>query len=152
MQGMHVSVKWTPGASAGILVAGNGSSGYSSSQLLLPLGITVDSQSNILYIADYERVHNYRLAIWCDSRHSCCRYELNIGQHTVIYYMHPWGIIRDTYGNLYVADYLEITEYKCSAPLVSSFSAGKTIAGIGVSQLSSRGLYVTDLELHLTLK
>ena len=46
-------VMWASGALTGVLVAGNGSSGYSSAQLAYPIGLTVDSKSSTLYIADY---------------------------------------------------------------------------------------------------
>ncbi|CAF3849319.1 unnamed protein product [Rotaria sp. Silwood1] len=47
----HRIVKWLPGATSGVVIAGTGSSGSSSSQLNTPKDVYVDSFGNI-YVAD----------------------------------------------------------------------------------------------------
>ncbi|CAF1341711.1 unnamed protein product [Rotaria sordida] len=117
-------VKWSSGASTGVLVAGDGSSGYSSSQLNFPLGITIDSNDNTLYIADYNRHTIISWPVGTTTGTIIVGSNATVGSLASLLY-YPWGIIRDTYGNLYNG---------------SSFSSGTTIAGMGTAQLSSRGL------------
>ncbi|CAF3677650.1 unnamed protein product [Rotaria sordida] len=131
-------VKWSSGASTGVLVAGSGSSGYSSSQLNFPLGITVDSNNNTLYIADFQSHTIISWPVGTTTGTIIAGLNATSGSIASLLYA-PWGIIRDTYGNLYVSDYgNHRIQFYCSNG--SSFSSGTTIAGMGTAQLSSRGL------------
>ena len=132
-------VKWSSGAVTGVLVAGNGSLGYTPNQLDLPLGIVVDSQSNIIYIADYSM---QTIVAWPSGMSAGSIVAgVNSTQGSIpSLFSYPWGVIRDTYGNLYVSDHGNHRIQKFCAN-GSSFSSGITIAGIGLAQLSSTGLY-----------
>jgi sugar lactone lactonase YvrE len=157
-------VKWSLGASSGILVAGNGSSGYTSSQLNFPLGIIVASQSNTIYIADYgvQTVVTWPSGMTVGT--IVAGLNSTLGNIPSLL-DRPWGIISDIYGNLYVGDSANHRIQQFCA-IGSSFSSGTTIAGIGVAQLSSRGLnlptsiafdsqmnlYVTDYYNHRVQK
>ena len=137
-------VKWSPGAVTGVLVAGNGSAGFGSGQLGYPIGIAADSQSNTFYIVD----HNL---------HTVVAWPSGMTTGTIVAGLNstagnipgllqsPWSIIRDTYGNLYVADSGN-HRIQMFCAVGSSFSTGTTIAGVGLAQVSSRGLnYPTGL-------
>ena len=131
-------VKWSPGALTGVLVAGNGSSGYGSGQLGFPLGIIVDSPSNTLYIADYS---SHTIVTWPSglTAGTVVAGLNSTAGSTQVLLRNPWGIARDTYGNLYVAE-TGNHRVQMFCAVGSSFSTSTTIAGIGLSQLSSRGL------------
>jgi sugar lactone lactonase YvrE len=132
-------VKWIPGASSGILIAGaNGSTGYSSNQLALPLGITVDTQTGIIYIADF---YAQTIVAWTSYMTSGTVIIGTNSTHgnTVSLLNYPFGIIRDVYGNIYVSDYNN-HRVQMYCAVGSSFTNGTTIAGVGVAQFSSFGL------------
>lgn len=139
-------VKWSSGAVTGVLVAGNGSTGYVSGQLVYPVGIVLDSQSNTLYIADY---NSHTIVAWLASATSgtiVAGFDSTAG-NTPALLQNPWGITRDTYGNIYVADFRN-SRIQMFCSVGSSFSNGTTIAGFGLTQLSSRGLsFPTGLAL-----
>ena len=56
----HRVVRWAPGSSAGVIVAGNGTAGTSLEQLNSPYGVWVDSSVNV-YVSDY---NNHRVMRW----------------------------------------------------------------------------------------
>lgn len=131
-------VRWSQGASNGTLVAGNGSTGSSSSQLLLPIGMTVNSKTNTLYISDFSL---HTVAAWqIGATTGSIVAGMNSTQGTLSSLLNaPWDIIRDKYGNFYVSDCANHRiQMFCASQ--SSFSSGTTIAGTGVSTASARGL------------
>ena len=133
-------VKWSAGALTGVLVAGNGTQGYGSGQLAYPIGITIDAQSNTFYIVDYS---SHTVVAWpsgMTARAIVAGLNSTAGS-TQDLLNNPWGIIRDTYGNLYVAD-TGNNRVQMFCAIGSSFSSSSTIAGIGLAQLSSRGLHL----------
>ncbi|CAF3617314.1 unnamed protein product [Rotaria sp. Silwood1] len=131
-------VQWVSGNSSGILVAGNGSSGYSSNQLAAPVDIIVDSQNQILYIADF---YAQTIVSWTIGKTAG---TILLGTNSTIgnspsLFQYPYGLMRDTYGNLYVSDrFNHRVQMFCLNG--TSFSSGKIIAGTGTSQFSSIGL------------
>lgn len=58
--GNHRILRWPSGASAGVIVAGNGTTGASLEQLDSPHGVWVDSSANV-YVTDYD---NHRVMRW----------------------------------------------------------------------------------------
>ena len=133
-------VKWSSGAVTGVLVGGNGSTGYAPGQLAYPVGIVLDSQSNTLYISDY---NSHTIVTWpAGAASGTIVAGLNsTAGNTPALLQNPWGITRDSYGNIYVADSSN-SRIQMFCAVGSSFSSGTTIAGIGLAQLSSRGLYI----------
>lgn len=56
----HRIVRWLNGASSGVIVAGNGTSGSTLNQVRTPYGVWVDSSSNV-YATEYS---NHRVTKW----------------------------------------------------------------------------------------
>ncbi|CAF3859332.1 unnamed protein product [Rotaria sordida] len=128
-------VQWISGNSSGILVTGNASSGFSSNQLALPVDIIVDSQNQIIYIANFNA---HTIVSWTIGKTAG---TILLGTNSTkgnspSLFQYPFGLIRDTYGNLYVSDlFNHRVQMFCLNG--TSFSSGKVIAGTGISQFSS---------------
>ena len=58
--GSHRVMRWGPGATSGVRVAGNGTNGSSLNQLGTPYGVWVDSSSNV-FVAEFG---NHRITKW----------------------------------------------------------------------------------------
>ena len=88
----HRVMKWQPGSSSGVLVAGNGTSGNDTSQLSCPLGIFLD-QNVALYIAD---ACNDRIQKWLIGSSAGITVAGDNGQIGF-----PTDVSVDTYGTIY---------------------------------------------------
>jgi len=94
--------EWTPGATAGITVAGFGGYGNSPSQLADPRGIFVDGSGN-MYIADFE---NSRIQEWAPGATSGTTVAGMGGFGSSPSELdYPMNVYVDGSGNIYVADY-----------------------------------------------
>ncbi len=119
-------MKWTPGASSGIIVAGQNSSTpvYDSSGLYGPEGCWVDASGNV-YVAD---ANNHRVQKWAPG----ATYGVTVaGQsngshgHATNQLFNPAGVYVDSSGNIFVADFNNNRIQKWA----QGASSGVTVAG-----------------------
>ena len=95
--------RWTPGASSGVFVAGiPGSSGATSTQLSLPMGIKIDTYLNI-YVADSG---NDRVQMFCANNQTGITIAGFGGDgDNATQLSSPKGIAFDSAMNMYISDY-----------------------------------------------
>ena len=100
----HSVIRWTPGATSGVFVAGTpGQSGSSSTTLNNPLGIKLDNYLNV-YVADSV---NNRIQMFCANSSSAFTIAgTGIAGSNASQLSQPRGIVLDSAMNLYVADYI----------------------------------------------
>lgn len=101
----HSVMRWTPGAPSGTFIAGTpGSPGSSSTQLILPRGIRIDSYSNV-YVAD---MYNHRIQMFCQQSSVGVTIAglVGIAGNGATELNRPQGIAFDSAMNLYVNDAL----------------------------------------------
>ncbi|WP_118975964.1 Ig-like domain-containing protein [Taibaiella koreensis] len=95
-------VKWAPGATSGVTVAGGNGPGSSPGQLYWPYGVCVDASQNV-YVADY---NNGRIQKWAPGATSGVTVAGGNGTGPgADQFYHPVNLTIDTSGTLYVADY-----------------------------------------------
>lgn len=113
-------VKWAPGASSGVVVAGTGVSGNSTSQLANPLDIYVDCNGN-MYIADF---NNSRIQFW-PAGASSGGTAVGVGTpgNGVYQLNSPTSVFLDGNYNIYVSDYGNNRVQKVSYTIARSFTA-----------------------------
>jgi gliding motility-associated-like protein len=93
-------VKWSPGATSGVLVAGGNGAGSSPSQLNAPAGVIVDTSGNI-YVSDYS---NFRVQKWAPGATAGVTVAGGNGFGNAANQLNPFGIYVDCAGNIYIAD------------------------------------------------
>lgn len=100
----HRIMKWHSGASSGIRVAGNGAVGSSSTQLNSPTQIIVDS-NEYMYISE---AGNSRITRWAPNSTfgTCIVACTGISGSTSKQLHGPHSLAFDSYGALYVSDYI----------------------------------------------
>lgn len=134
---------WTPTATASTIVAGGNGCGASSSQLYPPYGLTVDSSTNTIYIANSNA---HTIVAWSigDAVGTIVA-GVNSTYGAVDVFLHgPRDIKRDQYNNLYVADsYNNRIVLFCQNPPTTT---GRIIAGY---QLSNPSTIALDSNLNL---
>jgi gliding motility-associated-like protein len=115
-------VKWSPGATSGVLVAGGTGPGSSLSQLNAPAGVFVDTGGNV-YISDYS---NYRIQKWAPGATAGVTVAGGNGSGNAANQLNPFGIYVDCAGNIYIADGFNARIQKW-AP---GAAAGVTVVGL----------------------
>ncbi|WP_118975319.1 Ig-like domain-containing protein [Taibaiella koreensis] len=94
-------VKWAPGASAGTVIAGNGSAGNSPAQLNTPADVYIDGTGN-LYISD---LNNHRIQRWTPGASSGTTIAgTGISGNGATQLATPAGVMLDAGGNMFVTD------------------------------------------------
>ena len=95
-------VKWAPGATTGVVVAGvTGNPGAGLNQLNSPTGVFVDLQGN-LYVADFG---NHRVVKWAPNASSGVVVAGGNGSGAAANQLNgPQGIFVDNGGNIYISD------------------------------------------------
>ena len=98
----HRVVKWAPGASAGVVVAGGNGAGSGASQLNSPMGVCVDEAGNI-YVADFS---NQRVQKWTPGASTGTTVAGITGSAgaTANRLREPVSVAVDAYGSLYVTE------------------------------------------------
>lgn len=101
--GSHTVIRWTPGASSGVFVAGTpGFSGSSSTTLSSPVGLKLDNYLNV-YVADS---NNNRIQMFCaNNKTGITIAGTGTSGSGVTQLNQPYGLTFDSDMNLYVADY-----------------------------------------------
>ena len=146
---------WTSGATAGTIVAGGTSGGYSLSSLYFPQGLTVDSLTNTIYVANYDTETIIAWKLGATSGTIVAGQNGTIGASNSLL-RYPRDVKRDSNGNLYVLDSLNYRVLLfCQSP---PSTTGISIADIGSTTLPSIALdsnlnvYVVDYSYHRILK
>ena len=93
-RGNNRIMKWAPGATQGVMVAGTGVAGSGASQISSAEGLFVDADG-ILFIADWG---NHRIQEWIPGATEGINIPVN-GLNT------PAGVDFDNNGNMFIADY-----------------------------------------------
>lgn len=128
-------VKWVPGATVGVTVAGGNGSGPGSNQLNVAAGVWVDGNDNV-YVADYS---NHRVQKWAPGAITGVTVAGTSGSsgNTAALLRNPINIWGDTIGNIYVVDYGNHRIQKWAPGSTS----GVTVAGTGSSGTTATQLY-----------
>ena len=119
-------VKWAPGASSGVVVAGGNGSGSGANQLNGPQGVYVDAAQNV-YVADF---NNQRVQKWtpgASAGTTVAGVTGNAGTAPNLL-REPIGVMMDAGGNLYVTE--------CYNHRVSKWAPGAT-SGVTVAGSSA---------------
>ena len=122
-QGNHRVVRWAPGATSGVLVAG-GSQGAGLNQLSTPRSVFVTPEG-ILYVADWS---NYRILRFSSGSTTGVLVAGGNGQGSGLNQLNsPSGLQVDRMGNIYVADqsYHRIVRWKPNS------AGGELVVGDG---------------------
>ena len=98
----HTLMKWIPGASSGIVVAGTGNvSGSSSTLLNTPRGVKIDAYQNV-YVVDS---NNHRVQLFCaNSRTGTTIAGTSTASNSATQLSGPRGIAFDSSMNMYISD------------------------------------------------
>ena len=132
----HRILKWLPGATEGIVVAGGNNAGSNLNQFSYPYDVSVDASKNV-YVADH---NNYRVMKWASNASEGTFVTNNDG--------HPMGLHVDSSGTLYVAYNGNNSVYKYTFKnnnYVRSLIAGGNGRGSDLNQLSEpHGLYLNS--------
>ncbi len=146
---------WTSSATAGTIVAGGNNAGYSLSNLYTPYGLTVDSSTNTIYVAN---LYTQTIIAWKSGATSG---TIAVGRNGTIgasnsLLRNPRDVKRDSNGNLYV---LDTGNYRallfCQNP---PSTTGISIADTGATTLqgialdSNLNVYIVDYSYHRILK
>lgn len=98
----HRVVKWAPGASAGVIVAGGNGQGSGANQLNTPMGVYADAMQNV-YVADFSNMRVQRWAPGASSGVTVAGITGN-GGATPDRLREPINVTMDASGNLYITD------------------------------------------------
>ena len=96
-------VMWTPAATNVVFVAGGNGWGYSSSQLSSPFGLTVDSSTNTMYIANYQTQTIVAWQVGATAGTTFFGHNSTYGSGLNVL-RNPRDVKRDASGNLYILD------------------------------------------------
>ena len=136
---------WTSANAASVVVAGGNGCGYASFQLAYPNGLTVDSLTNTIYVANYNA---HTIVAWpIGATNGTVVAGRNSTYGTLDYLLYyPTDVKQDHYGNLYVADSnsRRIMLF-CQNPPSTS---GRIIAGYRLSN-PNRIALDSDLNLYI---
>ncbi|UJR06809.1 hypothetical protein I4U23_011096 [Adineta vaga] len=139
----HRVVRWSNGASSGVIVAGNGINGISLNQIARPHGVWVDSSSNVFVVDNT----NHRVTKWAPSATLGVIVAGGNGQgNSSNQLSSPSGLFYDEINqDLYITNFQSNTVMKWHV----GASNGLVVAGIAGSSGSSSTLlnYPTDLKL-----
>lgn len=130
----HRVVKWAPGASAGVIVAGGNGAGAAANQLNGPISVYVDAAQN-LYIAE---INNHRIQKWAAGATSGTMVAGTGNAGSAVNELSaPINVTMDAYGNLYIADCYNHRIQKWAAGATSGTTvAGNATNGTGLNNLS----------------
>ena len=155
----HRIVKWEPGATEGVVVAGGNGNGSANNQLSHPFDVEVDVSGN-LFITDVE---NHRVMKWAAGGTTGTVVAGSGGSGNGsgnLYY--PYNSFLDSSGNLYVADHNNHRIMKWAAGATTGIVvAGGNGQGSGNNQFnyvndvfvdSSGNIYVSDVNNHRVMK
>lgn len=128
-------VKWQPGASAGIVVAGGNGAGSGLNQLNAPYGVYADADSNV-YVADR---NNNRIVKWAPGASSGVVVAGGNGAGSALNQINaPRGVFVDAAKNVYVADFPNNRIIKWAPGATAGVVvAGGNGAGAATNQLNS---------------
>lgn len=142
--------KWTPGATAGVTVAGGYGAGSNANQLNYPKDVFLDNQGN-MYIAD---ANNNRIQKWAIGAQSGVTVAGGNGIGNAANQLnYPTGVCVDGLGNIYVADASNYRIQRWAPGANRGVSIGSGGYGIGGGQFllpvdvyvdNARNVYVAD--------
>ena len=144
-------MKYLSNASSGTVVAGGNGAGLNRTQLFQPYGMTFDSSSNSLVIANYGGHNVVRWVLGASSWTLVAGSNSGLSGNTSTLLNNPLSVTLDSMGNLYIAD---SSNHRIQFFLAKQ-SNGTTVAGITGSpgansnQLNSPYWAIIDNQMNL---
>lgn len=122
-------MKYILGATVGTVVAGGNGRGLSSTQLIYPVSIYLDTASNSLFISNFLGHNIVRWVLGANSWTWIVGRANGIASSTPTLFLNPVAITFDPMGNLYVAD---AGNHRIQLVMYNE-TIGKTIAGVSTT-------------------
>ncbi|CAF1496326.1 unnamed protein product, partial [Didymodactylos carnosus] len=134
--GNHRVTKWASGASSGVVVAGGAGAGSSATQLQYPVGVTIQTSTGNIYIADQSnhRVQRVSPGSLTGTTVAGQTGTCGIGSSQLCF---PKSVQFDTLGNMYIVDSSNNRIQRWAPNAVSGTTILQQGSGSGLSQLNA---------------